>query len=131
MRAVDTNVLARWVLGDDVEQAGLAERVMADPVWIPQTVLLELGWMLDKPIGLPRATVAAMLRRVLNLETAVVEGRPLLLWALGRYADGADWADMVHLAAIGENAESFVTLDLALARKAGSDCPIRIETLRK
>ena len=131
MRAVDTNVLARWVLGDDDEQAHMAKRVMSEPVWIPLTVLLELGWMLDKPLGLPRATVAAMLRQVVDLETSVVERRPHMIWAIERYQAGGDWADMVHLVAISGHADSFATFDRTLARKAGNDSPVDIETLGK
>ena len=131
MRAIDTNVLARWLLGDDPEQARLATRVMQDSVWIPITVLLELGWLLDKPMGLPRKTVAAMMLQLLNVETAIIEHRQLLRWILDRYLAGADWADMIHLATIENKAELFTTFDKALARKAGQNTPVPIETLGK
>lgn len=104
---------------------------MQDSVWIPITVLLELGWLLDKPMGLPRKTVAAMMLQLLNVETAIIEHRQLLRWILDRYLAGADWADMIHLATIENKAELFTTFDKALARKAGQNTPVPIETLGK
>lgn len=117
------------MLGDDPVQARIAEEVLGEPVWIPLTVMLELGWMLDKPLGLPRATVAAILRQVLNLETAAVERSEHLYWALDRYLAGGDWADMIHLAAVAGNADSFATFDGGIARKAGRKAPLPVETL--
>lgn len=43
MRSLDTNVLARWVLGDDPAQAELAEGLLEQAVWVSHTVLIELG----------------------------------------------------------------------------------------
>ena len=46
MIALDTNVLARWILRDDAEQAEIAESVLSGPCWVGATVFLELGWVL-------------------------------------------------------------------------------------
>jgi predicted nucleic-acid-binding protein len=47
MRAADTNVILRLVLGDDPEQAAVAERhSAAGGFWISHLVLLELVWAL-------------------------------------------------------------------------------------
>ena len=42
MRAVDTNVLARYYLRDDAVQARVADRILsAGDVFVPKTVMLE------------------------------------------------------------------------------------------
>ena len=47
MRAVDTNILARFYLRDDTTQGRIAADVLtAGDVFIPKTVVLELEWVL-------------------------------------------------------------------------------------
>jgi predicted nucleic-acid-binding protein len=129
LRSLDTNVLARWLLGDDAAQCAVAARILAEPCWISHTMLVELGWVLNKSLGLSRDVVAAMIGQVLSLETVQCANRTGLEWALGRYADGADWADMVHLVSSSHEATCFATFDQALGVRAGSDSPLAVATL--
>ena len=129
MKAVDTNVLARFLLRDDEEQARQAEMILRQPVWIADTVLLELGWVLGRKLGMDRGVIAQALETLLGLETVQTRNRALLLWAVARFANGADWADMVHLVTAGDAAGSFVTFDRDLSKAAGPMAPIAIETL--
>ena len=99
MRALDTSVLARWLLNDDPKQSAIAEQVLAQRVWVSQTVMLELGWVLFKALQLPRPVVAAMLQQIVELDTVEVENCDALDWAISRFQRGADWADMIHIAA--------------------------------
>ena len=46
MVAVDTNVLVRLLVRDDVEQAQKAEAFVADGAWISVVVLVETMWVL-------------------------------------------------------------------------------------
>ena len=47
MRAVDTNILARFYLRDDAVQGRIAAGVLsAGDVFVPKTVILELEWVL-------------------------------------------------------------------------------------
>ena len=42
MRAIDTNVIVRYLIGDDPEQAEKARTVIGQaPVFVPRTVMLE------------------------------------------------------------------------------------------
>jgi predicted nucleic-acid-binding protein len=129
LRALDTNVLARWVLGDDPVQAKLAEAALREPCYVSLSVMVELGWVLGKSLNLPRATVAAMLDRVLRLDTVTAEESARLDWALERYRAGADWADAVHLVATARKAQLFITFDATLARKLGKSSPIPVDLL--
>ncbi|NJR78016.1 type II toxin-antitoxin system VapC family toxin [Sphingomonas corticis] len=128
MRAVDTNVLARLILQDDPHQAAAARAVIEQPVWIPASVWLELGWVLSRRMGLERGTVAAALSGLLMTETVHVSDRNGLAWAIERYRAGADWADAVHLVASRGVADAFVTFDRGVTRELG-DAPLPVETL--
>ena len=47
MRAVDTNILARYYLRDDAAQGRIATDLLsAGDVFVPKTVILELEWVL-------------------------------------------------------------------------------------
>lgn len=130
LQALDTSVLARFLLGDDSRQFKIAVGLVSEPFWVPQTVLLELGWVLFKALGLPRETVAAMIEQLVRLETGQIENAVGIEWALSRFRDGADWADMIHLAASEGQAVGFATFDQKLARYAGDNPPVLVQTLR-
>ena len=69
MIALDTNILARYLLDDEPAQARAARRLLADAkagYWIPVTVVLELAWVLRKSDA-PRALVMGRLRDLLSL----------------------------------------------------------------
>lgn len=129
MRTIDTNIVARILLDDDPNQTRRAVEVVGSSVTVPISVVLEAQWLLASRYRWERGEIAAALRIFLEVETVHVDDRPLVAWAIGRYANGADLADMVHLILSGK-AEAFVTFDRSLARKAGKDAPVRIETLR-
>ena len=129
MHAVDTNVLLRWILNDHPVESPAASAVLADPVFIAATVLLETGWVLHKRIGLDRATTASALKATAALENAVI-GRPELIdWAITRFERGADWADVLHLVESAGLPAAFLTFDGKLGRQAGSGSPIPVQTL--
>jgi predicted nucleic-acid-binding protein len=127
LKAVDTNVLARFLLRDDDEQARLAETVLAKPVWVTTSVWLELGWVMGKQLNLQRQTLADMLEALLELETINTADGAGLRWAVDRLRAGADWADVVHLISASGNAATFCTFDAKLKRQAGSASPVGIE----
>ena len=130
MRAVDTNVLARFILNDDPDQSARARAILAEPVWIPITVWLELGWLLSRRLRMARELVSDAVSAILALDTVETADRAGLLWAIERFRAGADWADVVHLLSSQANASSFATFDTRLKRQAGAAGPIEIETLR-
>lgn len=47
MRAVDTNVIIRYLTGDDPAQVVKARAIIGrEPVFVPGTVVLEVEWVL-------------------------------------------------------------------------------------
>ena len=66
MRAVDTNVLVRFLTRDDQQQAARARKVMEQGVFIPKTVLLETEWVLRYTYEFDRTAVAEALEKEFN-----------------------------------------------------------------
>jgi len=127
MIAVDTNILVRWITRDDDVQAAQADRIMGAPVLIPLTVLLETAWVLGgRTYRFDRPTLASALLAMLDLASVTVPQEADVRWAIGRFAAGADLADMMHIvAALG--ASRFASFERDLATAAGLDAPTPVE----
>lgn len=128
VKAVDTNVLARYIVRDDPLQAERAEQVLRDGAFLPITVLLETAWLLAVRYGLGRRNAALAIATVLDLPSVEVADEALTRWAIGRVEGGADIADMFHLVA-ARSRDAFVTFDTGIEKEAGSDAPVMVETL--
>lgn len=129
MISVDTNVVARFILGDDEQQATAAANVLQQPFFLSFSVLVELGWVLEKSIGMARRQMADAIGMILSMEQAIVPNADGLEWAIERYRTGADWADMVHLVAAASRSDRFYSFDRKLSQQAGADAPLLVETL--
>lgn len=128
MRALDTNILVRLFARDDRDQLARAEALLAEEFITMPTVLLEAVWVLQARYGMKRAELALKLRDFLGLDNAVIVSATAIGWAVERFAEGADFADALHLALATEaGAESFVTFDQRLATDVAGLLPI--ETL--
>jgi len=58
MVAVDTNILVRFLVRDDVKQAARAASLIRDDkIWISKTVLLETEWVLGSLYGFSTDTL--------------------------------------------------------------------------
>ena len=100
MRAIDTNVLVRYLVGDEPEQAARARTVVdAGEVFVSTTVLLESEWVLRSVYGFVADKVAAALRAFSGLPGVSVENPALLVEALDLTEKGMDFADALHLGA--------------------------------
>lgn len=128
MKAVDTNILARFIVGDDPAQSAQATALLQTACYIPDTVVLETAWLLGSRYGLSRAVVAETLRDVIDLPTVTVSNAEGLQWAINRFAAGADLADMIHIH-LSRSADAFVSFERKLKRLAGRDSPVPIERL--
>lgn len=129
MIAVDTNVVVRLLVGDDAEQRSAAQRCVGRGVFVSHGVVMETEWVLRTVYRLSRDRIADDLLEMLDLHCVQVDDSDYLRWALSRYREGADWADLLHLIAARAHA-AFATFDRALPRRAGEDAPVPIEVLR-
>jgi predicted nucleic-acid-binding protein len=118
MAALDTNVVLRLIVGDDIKQSRAAEKLVAhEPCSVAPTVLMECEWVLRASYGLDAPTIAASLRGLLALQNVDAAEPALTLKALQGYEAGLDFADALHAAQRGEG-EAFATFDKRMARDA-------------
>lgn len=131
MIALDTSVLARYILNDNPREHQVAKQVItANNCSVSWSVLVELCWVLESRAQLPRGEVADGLAIIAGTDRIAVPDDDLLAWAIERYANGADFPDMIHLASAMGGASEFACFDRKLAKQAGAGAPIPVRTLR-
>lgn len=120
MIAVDTNIVVRYLIKDDYDQAVLATRFLSENrCLVLKSVLLEVVWVLTSPAGynLPRNIVHERLLHVLGLPGMETEDAVNVAQALTWYAQGMDFADALHLSSSSE-LSGFATFDRKFAASA-------------
>jgi predicted nucleic-acid-binding protein len=96
MTGLDTNVLVRYLVGDDPVQASRARREIerGERFLVDGVVLCELVWVLESGYGFSRADIAGVLERILATAQFEIEGKDLALTALHDFRrSGADFSD--------------------------------------
>ena len=125
MRAVDTNVVVRYLTGDDPAQAARARAVLdAGDVFVGTTVLLESDWVLRSVYGFSGPEVASALRALAGLPDVWVESPTMLAEALDRAENGMDFADALHLGSAAQ-CEAMLTFDRRFIESA-KDSPVPV-----
>ena len=128
MIAFDTNLLVQALVMDNPEQVTIARRLMAeDTVFLSRTVLLETEWVLRSRYNKSRGELLAFFRALLETENTMVETVEALGHAVEWYAQGADFADALHLAACGSAVMHTFDRDFCkAAREAGIAPAVRV-----
>lgn len=80
MIGVDTNVLVRFLTGNDASQHSavmsfFAARTAAEPAYIGAVTLAETVWVLRRRYGLPVDEIVESLAMIIDSDDFVVEGR--------------------------------------------------------
>ena len=116
MHGVDTNIIVRYLTGDDPTQSAKVRAVIGQkPVFVPRTVLLEAEWVLRGVYDLPSEQIIPALRALAGLPGVSIEDAELVAKAMDWAEAGMDFADALHLATAAE-CESFLTFDRRFAR---------------
>ena len=122
MRALDTNVLARFFI-DDADDAQAARQrpaavaALSERSFVSVTVLLELEWAMRGFYELPTRDISRVLRALAGIEHITLEDRDAVLAALAAFDKGLDFADAMHIAR-SSRASGFATFDQRLAKRA-------------
>ncbi len=110
---VDTNVLVRAIVQDDVNQGKIAARVLrsAEQIAVPLVVICELVWVLHRVYGFSKTDIAAAVGGLactgnVTLNRPAVDAGLAVLLAGGDFADGAIAHDGYWL-----GGETFVSFD--------------------
>ncbi len=119
MIAVDTNVLVRLLVSDDIAQASKSRQLFdwasaqGKSIWISDTVLVELAWTLAKAYARERADIVKALRTLSSHATVVLESVSAVRAAIESFAVGpADFADCLLCAkAVSAGCEAVATFD--------------------
>ncbi|HYJ31444.1 MAG TPA: type II toxin-antitoxin system VapC family toxin [Allosphingosinicella sp.] len=126
MRAIDTNVLVRFLTGDSPAEAARARRLVeAGDIFVATSVLLETEWVLRSGYGFAAERIVEALRAFAGLPGIALEDPGLADRALGWTAQGLDFADALHLGR-AQDCTAFLTFDRKLAKAAAGLSPVKI-----
>lgn len=120
MIAIDTNVLLRYIVKDDEEQAFMAARfVEQNECVVLHTVLLETVWMLSskRAYNLPKAFILKELQEFIGLPTIFTQDDKGVAEVLNLYEQGMDFADALHFKT-AISLHGFATFDRRMRNKA-------------
>ena len=127
MIAVDTNVLVRYVVYDDVRQAQAARALLEGlssecPGFICREVVIELVWVLERSYRFSRDQIADVLEELVSAEELIVEAADDVARASSSYRRvRAGFSDLMILAAAERaGAGPLHTFDRAFARLYGA-----------
>lgn len=131
MVSVDTNVVVRLLVSDDLNQQQealrriTAVRDAGEEALVTSVVLAEISWVLDSCYGYGRADIASALRKLMQTRPFFLPDRGALISALDWYEVGkADFADYFVLAlSLAQGANTLLTFDKKLLSEAHCSLP--------
>jgi predicted nucleic-acid-binding protein len=85
MRAVDTNLLVRLIVRDDIKQAAAAESFVERGAWVCHVALVEAAWVLSAVYELDAARIANTVEMLLNHKTLTVQDSDVVSAALEHF----------------------------------------------
>ena len=126
MIALDTNVLARYLVRDDPRQAESARALLESltterPGYACREVVVELVWVLERAYGVSRKRIATILQALVATQNLVIEAADDVARAAFRYqAGGPGFSDLIILASAERSgARPLYTFDRKAARLEG------------
>jgi predicted nucleic-acid-binding protein len=118
MLAIDTNVIVRYLVADDLDQARRAKALIdGSVVFVATTALLETEWVLRRAVGVAAAETLAALKAFIGLDNVTVEDEAFIAQAFDWAEQGMDFAHALHLAKASD-CEAFISFDRDLAKAA-------------
>ena len=127
MIAIDTNVLVRFLVGDDPDQTRIARELVSGlgddrPGFICREVVLELAWVLERTYGIRRREIADALDGLIASREIRVETADDIASSVASWREGGPWLGdwMIAAAARRSGAQILVTFDRKAARVPGA-----------
>jgi len=126
MTGLDTNVLVRYIMQDDLKQSPLANRLIESltaesPGFITIVSVIEVVWVLSSAYEMGRPELIAALEALLHVKELVVE-RAETVWKAVRHFQtaNADFADcLITCSAGAAGCGQVMTFDRAAAKSGG------------
>jgi predicted nucleic-acid-binding protein len=126
MIGLDTNVLVRYIMQDDVKQSLLATRLVesrsaASRGFVSLVSVVELFWVMSSAYELDRDQLIGALEGLLRTKELVVERAEIVWRALRMFkAANVDFADcLIERSAAAAGCDKTMTFDRGAARSAG------------
>jgi predicted nucleic-acid-binding protein len=127
MIGLDTNILLRYIVKDDVAQWEKVTRFIAnrctidDPGFIDRIALCEMVWVLTRGHGYRRADVVRVVRQLLASRELLLEDEGLVHTALQNYETaGIDFSDSLMAAVnLSHGCAATATFDRKAAKVSG------------
>ncbi len=111
MISVDTNIVIRFLTGDDYPQFEKAKKIFKEKkIFIPLTVILECEWVLRYAYQFTADDINGAFRALFGLPNVMCEHSATLSQAIDWYEKGMDFADAIHLAG-SQNCDLLLTFD--------------------
>ncbi|MYC84461.1 MAG: type II toxin-antitoxin system VapC family toxin [Acidimicrobiia bacterium] len=127
MTATDTNVLVRYLVRDDAEQAEAARALLEGltrerPGFVCREAVVEVVWVLERVYRFGRVEIADVLLELLATDCLVFESADDVIRSVLRYRQGGPgFSDLMILAAANRaEALPLHTFDGRLARVEGA-----------
>jgi predicted nucleic-acid-binding protein len=99
MIGIDTNVLIRYLVRDDLSKAQEASRIIereSDSILINSIVLCELVWVLESAYECSKKSIVSVLKKILSTKQFEIPNRSLIWRALDLYENcKADFSDIL------------------------------------
>jgi predicted nucleic-acid-binding protein len=128
MTAIDTNIIVRFLTGDDQKQFAKVKQVFSQQnLFIPDTVLLESEWVLRFAYHFTPLEINNAFTSLLGLPNVTTDTPLQLIQTLEMHKDGFDFADALHLAKSQPHSSIFLTFDKKFINiaKRKSDCKVK------
>lgn len=127
MNGVDTNIVVRFLTGDDPLRSEKARAVLKKTdIFLAESVLLETEWVLRHAYGFEAGAIHDAFLKVCGLPNVILSNPHRMQTALQWYAEGMDFGDALHLAA-SQACGVFYSFDRKLIRAAEgkSQCKVK------
>lgn len=85
MRAVDTNVVVRLLVRDDIKQVQAAEAFITAGAWVSHLVLTEAMWVLDAVYERTPEQIATAIDMLLNHKHLTIQDADVVALAAGHF----------------------------------------------
>ena len=126
MMGLDTNVLVRYIIRDDLAQTERVDTLLQEftpetPGFISLVALAELSWVLRSYYRMPKAELVVCLERLSNARNLILEGDAAVRLAITKFSGArCDFADcLIERSGFLSGCTHTVTFDTNAAKLTG------------
>ena len=127
MIGLDTNVVVRYLIQDDLQQSRRATQIFnhqlttTRPGFLSVVTMVEVVWVLDRAYGLAAQEIAAALERMLQTDVLMIENEPEVFTAMIALKEKSGTFADALVAALGAKAgcKHTLTFDQKALRLSG------------